>query len=80
MNSDLLKKYKYIIRDKGILGGKPIILGTRIAVAQVLRCLSHGSTLEDMREMYGEFPEGAIPEVLRFASAIVEQEKFDVAS
>ena len=60
--------------------GKPIVSGTRISVSQVLRCLSHGMDLESIREMYGEFPAEAIPEVLRFASAIIEKEKFDVAS
>ena len=80
MNADLLRNYKFIVSDEGIFGGKPIVAGTRIAVSQVLRCMSHGMNLEEIREMYGEFPEEAISEVLRFASVVVEREKFDVAS
>ena len=36
MNLEELKKYKFIECDPGILGGKPIIVGTRISVAQIL--------------------------------------------
>ena len=72
MNSDFIKKYRYIMTDPEILSGKPVVAGTRISVSQVLRCLSHGMDLESIREMYGEFPAEAIPEVLRFASNCIE--------
>ncbi len=74
------KKYLWIIRDPETLGGKPIVRGTRISVAQILRCLSHDLDLEQIREMYGDFPAAAIPEILRYASAAVDREKVDVAS
>jgi len=80
MNLEELKKYKFIACDPHILGGKPVIVGTRLSVAQILRCLSHGMSVDDIREMYGNFPDGAITELLQFASTIVDQEKFDVAS
>jgi uncharacterized protein (DUF433 family) len=74
------KKYLWIVRDPETLGGKPIVRGTRLSVVQILRCLSYNMDLAEIREMYGDFPAEAIPEVLRFASVAVEREQVDVAS
>ena len=41
-----------IIRKKSILGGKPIINGTRIGVDDIARYLAHGYQLQDVRRAY----------------------------
>lgn len=43
---------KYIVSNPEILGGKPVIAGTRIPVGQILFLLKEGFTVEAIREMY----------------------------
>jgi uncharacterized protein (DUF433 family) len=42
----------YIISDPDILGGKPVIAGTRIPIDQILSLLKNGFTLEAIHEEY----------------------------
>ena len=42
----------YINRDPDILGGEPVITGTRIPVIVILQFLKEGYTLEEVQEMY----------------------------
>ena len=42
----------YIISNPDILGGKPVIVGTRIPVDQILFLLKNGFTLEAINEEY----------------------------
>ena len=41
-----------IVRGPGILGGKPMVRGTRIPVSLILNYLDHGRTLEDLIDDY----------------------------
>lgn len=43
---------QYIISDPEILGGKPVIAGTRIPVDQILHLLKEGFTVEAIHEEY----------------------------
>lgn len=43
---------KYIISNPQILGGKPVIVGTRIPIGQILFLLKEGFTLEAINEEY----------------------------
>lgn len=43
---------KYIVSDRQILSGKPVIAGTRIPVDQVLFLLKEGFTIEAIHEQY----------------------------
>ena len=47
-----LKWQDYITATMGVLGGKPAIKGTRIAVDLILEKLSIGDTIEDLLEAY----------------------------
>ena len=60
---------KYIVSDTEILGGAPVIAGTRIPIARILFLLKEGYTIQAIAK---EFPhvsikmiEGAINEVIR---------------
>lgn len=48
-----MKKTELIIRDSKILGGKPIIAGTRMSVEVILEFLAGGM---EIKEMLKEFP------------------------
>jgi len=43
---------KYIISDHDILGGTPVIKGTRVPIGRVLFLLKDGYTLEAIQEDY----------------------------
>lgn len=43
---------KYITTDPNILGGKPVITGTRIPIDQILLLLKNGFTIEAINEEY----------------------------
>lgn len=43
---------KYIISNPEILGGKPVIAGTRIPIDQILFLLKEGYTIESINEFY----------------------------
>lgn len=43
---------KYIVSDPDILGGKPVIVGTRIPIDQILFLLKEGYTIEAIHEYY----------------------------
>jgi len=43
---------RYVVSDPDILGGKPVIKGTRIPVDQILFLLKEGYTIEAIHEYY----------------------------
>ncbi len=70
--------YEWIVCHPDLLGGKPTIKGTRLSVSHILACLSDGMTGEEIDVTYGGFPKECIPEVLKFASEVLD--KRDVAA
>lgn len=60
----------YIISDPDILGGKPVISGTRIPVDQILFLLKSGFTVEAINEEYPQLNKatiaGAVDEAAEF--------------
>ena len=57
-----------IICDPEILNGKPVIKGTRIAVALILQCLASGMTREDILRGYPTVTRDGIDAALDFAA------------
>lgn len=41
-----------IVRDPGILVGKPVVRGTRIPVSLILNYIEHGRTVEELIDDY----------------------------
>ena len=65
---------RYILRDKGICGGEPVIAGTRVPLRTVLACLADG---DSPQEIVAEFPtltEEAIRAVIAFAARTAEED------
>ena len=63
-----LSGYNWLVSDPEILGGKPVVRGTRLSAAFILACLSEGLKYEEIVETYAPFPKEAIPEIMWLAS------------
>ncbi len=50
---------RYITSDEDILGGTPVIVGTRLTVYAILGRLQDGDSIDDLVEDYPEFPREA---------------------
>jgi uncharacterized protein (DUF433 family) len=56
-----------------ILGGKPVIKGTRIPVELVLELVQAGCSVDEILKEYPHLKRDALLDVLRFASALMSQ-------
>ncbi len=63
-----------IVSNSQILGGKPIIKGTRIAVSTILDLLAAGLTTKEILIEYPSLRIEAIKEALTFAARKVSRE------
>jgi len=66
------KDYHWIVADPDLLGGKLAVRGTRFSVSFILSCLAEGMSIAEIEETYGSFPHGAIPEIMRVASELLD--------
>jgi uncharacterized protein (DUF433 family) len=64
----------YIESNAGIMLGKPVIKGTRITVALILKKLSEGATLQQLLGSYPGLSEGAVNAALAYASDVISNE------
>ncbi|MBU0574490.1 MAG: DUF433 domain-containing protein [Candidatus Margulisbacteria bacterium] len=58
----------------GILGGKPIIKGTRITVPFILNLIRHGMTVDQIIDEYPRLEKEDIFAALGYAEGILEKE------
>ena len=63
-----------IIANPGILGGKPVIEGTRISVEHVLGLLANGMTNEEIIADYPILSEESIRAVLAYAARVLKND------
>ena len=61
--------------DPGVLGGKPVIKGTRIAVEFVVGLLADGWTYEMVLNNYPQLKKEDILAALSYASEVLKEEK-----
>ncbi len=64
----------YITSDPGILGGKPIVKGTRISVQMIIEWMASGATIEDIVQEYKHLPREGVIEALLYASNALKNE------
>lgn len=68
---------KYIVSNPEILGGKPVVAGTRIPIGQILFLLKEGFTLEAINEEYPQLNkktlEGAVEEAVKLVEINVSK-------
>jgi uncharacterized protein (DUF433 family) len=65
---------EYIISDKQVLLGKPIIKGTRISVELILELLASGWTERQLLESYPNLSEDALRAVFLYDARCIQQE------
>lgn len=69
-----MKNFKYIVANPAVLGGKPIIKGTRISVELILEWLATGGTIETILTKYPHLLKEAVQEALLYASHALKNE------
>ena len=63
-----------IVANPGILGGKPIVEGTRLSVEHILGLLASGMSHEDIIADYPDLTEESIRAVLSYAARALRNE------
>lgn len=66
--------YKGIVADPEILGGKPIVEGTRLSVAHILGLLGRGMTIDELIESYPFLTKDDILQVITYAASALEND------
>ncbi|HDH44468.1 MAG TPA: DUF433 domain-containing protein [Thermococcus sp.] len=64
----------------GVLGGKPVIKGTRVPVYLILELLGVGLTIEDILKEYPELTKEDVLDAIKFASKLAKVEIIDAIS
>ena len=65
---------EWIEHRAGVLGGKPVIRGTRISVDFLLELLASGATREQIFDAYPQVSEEALAAALLYAARTVKGE------
>jgi uncharacterized protein (DUF433 family) len=63
-----------IVADPAILGGKPVVEGTRMSVEQILGLLGNGMSIEAICESYPLLSPDDVRGVLRWAQAALRND------
>ena len=63
-----------IIYDPAILGGKPIIRGTRISVEMILEWIASGATRDDILRKHQHLSADDVEQALSYAASAVRNE------
>jgi uncharacterized protein (DUF433 family) len=61
--------------DPGVLGGKPVIKGTRLAVEQIVELMASGWTEQQIAENYPGVARDDIAACLFYASEVLKSER-----
>ncbi len=69
-----MKKFKYISSNREILGGKPVVAGTRISVDLILEWIASGSSIEEIVETYPALSVEAVREAVLYATEYLKNE------
>jgi uncharacterized protein (DUF433 family) len=62
-----------ILIDPGVCSGKPVILGTRILVRNVLGIVAGGGTVAEVIEAYPELAPDDVNAALQYAADVVDR-------
>lgn len=64
----------HIHADPKVLGGKPVLRGTRLAVDFVLGLLAEGWSLEQLRVSYPQVTDEALRAVFAYAAEVLHEQ------
>lgn len=71
-----MKDYrKYIVVDKKIMAGKPVIKGTRIPVELVLKKLAQNADVKELLKDYPNLTLEGVKAALSYAGEVLEKEE-----
>lgn len=66
--------YDHITSDPAILGGKPIVRGTRISVALILEWIASGATRDEILKRHPKLSAEDVEQALGYAAAAGQNE------
>lgn len=58
--------HPYIVRVKGVCGGRPTIKGTRLAVSTVVQCYKDGMTTDEILNAYPQLTPAQLHDTLSY--------------
>ena len=61
-------QFDQVITDATILGGKPILKGTRISVEFILELVASGASIQDILDHYPHLSQEAVRQAILFAA------------
>ena len=67
---------KRVVIDEKILGGKPVIRGTRIPVYLIVELVANGLSIKDILKEYPELSEEDVKAALRYAASLLKRETY----
>ena len=68
-----------IVSDPAILGGKPIIMGTRISVEMVMEWLASGASRDDVLKAYPHLAAEDVHQAIGYAAQAIKNEVLTTA-
>ena len=66
----------HIHADPAVLGGKPVIKGTRLAVDFVLGLLAEGWSRDQLQGNYPQLTDDALRAVFAYAAEVLQDQRF----
>ena len=66
--------FNHIVSDPSILGGKPIIKGSRISVQLILEWLANGASISDIVTEFPHLSPEGVKEAILYAARFLEKE------
>jgi uncharacterized protein (DUF433 family) len=67
--------YARIVSDPAVLGGKPVVKGTRISVEFLLELFASGATRADVLKSYPHLMVEDVEEALRYAADVLKHDR-----
>jgi uncharacterized protein (DUF433 family) len=64
----------YIVSDKSICGGQPVIRGTRVTLRTVLASLADGDSIEEILNSFPTLSNEAVRAVIAYAASSAEED------
>ncbi len=65
---------RYIVRDRAVCGGEPVVRGTRVTVRTVLASLAEGMSVDEILRDFPTLDKDAVRAVIAFAAACAEED------
>lgn len=72
--------FEHIETKEGVLGGKPVIKGTRISVELMLEFLAAGWSVDDLLREYPRLTRDSVRAIFALAAELVKEERFIIES